>query len=198
MIHKPLYWIYWGTKELKYHQTWLKENSSRKTNVDPKSMRYSNEDHHQAPYKKINMKTRRNLNQDRFFKVKKDGCRDSKHIEGFQCSAKNINAQTVTSLVISIACATGNMNHIRGQDHPKHTNWPAVDYLHKIIQYTEIQVIIHPVKMNHPAFKWRYKLYKLMTSTQHPNICLPIWNSKSSCTRTKPSSWKPELAHAQM
>ena len=26
-----------------------------------------------------------------------------------------------------------------------------------------------------------------MTSTQHPNICLPIWNLKSSHTRTKPS-----------
>ena len=31
-----------------------------------------------------------------------------------------------------------------------------------------------------------------MTSTQHPNICLPIWNLKSSHTRTKPSSCKPE------
>ena len=44
----------------------------KKNKFRPKNMGYSNEDHHQASCKKMNMKTRRNLTPDRFFKVKTD------------------------------------------------------------------------------------------------------------------------------
>ena len=44
----------------------------KKNKFRPKNMGYSNEDHHHAPYKKMNVKTRRHLTQDRFFKVKAD------------------------------------------------------------------------------------------------------------------------------
>ena len=63
----------------------FKENKSR-----PKNMGYSNEDHHQASYKKNEYESKKKFNprqilqsEDRCHK-----CRDSKHIEGFQWSAR--------------------------------------------------------------------------------------------------------------
>ena len=151
--------------------------------------------------RKTDMKIRRNLTPDRFFNVKTDvinveiphSQRDSNVL------LENINAETVTSLVILVACTTKNKSHTRrDQDHQRHINWPVVDYLHKRIQCKEIQLIAHQVNMNLSAYKWGYKLYKLMTSTQHQSICLQIWHSKSSYTRTKPSSCEPELIPAQV
>ena len=151
--------------------------------------------------REMNMKIRRNLTPDRFFKVKTDvrNVEILNTLKDFNVLLENINAETVTNLVISVACATKNKNHTRrDQDHQRHTNWPVVDYLHKIIQCTDIQVIAHLMKMNHFACKWRYKLYKLMTRTQHQSTSLPIWNSKPNHTRTQPSSCKSELTHVLM
>ena len=44
----------------------------KKNKARPKNMGNSSEDHHQPHYKKMIMKTRKNLTQDRFFKVKTD------------------------------------------------------------------------------------------------------------------------------
>ena len=88
-------------------------------------MGYSNEKQHQAPYKKMIMRTRRNSTQDRFFKVKTDVTnvetpntqRDSNVLQ------ENINAETDTSLVILAACVTKNKSHTRRNlDHQRHTN----------------------------------------------------------------------------
>ena len=150
--------------------------------------------------RKMNLKTRRNSMPDRFFKVKTDVTNvGNPNIQrDFSVLLENVSTEIVINLVILVACATRNKNHTRrDQDHPKHTKWPAVDYLHKMIQYAATQVITHQV-MNIFACKWRYKLYKLTPMFQHPNICLQIWNSNSSCTRTKPSFCKSELTPAQM
>ena len=56
---------------MKYHQTRLKENKSRKTNLDPKTwgtqMKITTNEH---LTRKMNLRTRRNLTPERFFKVK--------------------------------------------------------------------------------------------------------------------------------
>ena len=159
-----------------------------------KNMEYSNEaNHQQAPYKKNEFENKKAFNsrqilhsEDRCHK-----CGDSKHIEGFQCSAHKYQCRNCHKIVFLVACATRNKNLARrGQDHPKHTNWPVVDYLHKIIPYAATTVIIHQV-MNLSACKWSYKLSKLIPMFQHLSICLQIWNLKSSCMRTKQSSREP-------
>ena len=74
----------------------------KKKKFRPKNIRYSNEDHHQAPYKKNEYENKKKFNprqilqsEDRCHK-----CGDSKHIERFQCK-----------------------NHTRrDQDHLKHMN----------------------------------------------------------------------------
>ena len=63
----------------------FKKNESR-----PKNMGYSNEDHHQAHFKKNDYETKKKCNQ-RLILQSEDRCHkcgDSKHIEGFQCSAR--------------------------------------------------------------------------------------------------------------
>ena len=98
----------------------FKKNKSR-----PKNRGYSNEDQHQARYKKNYSENKKKFNprqilqgEDRCHK-----CGDSKHIEGFQYSARKYQCRNHTSLVILVACATNNKNHSRRDlDHLKHTH----------------------------------------------------------------------------
>ena len=144
--------------------------------------------------------TRRSLIPGRFFKVKTDVTNVviPSILRDFSVLLANISAEIVINLVILVACATrSKILTRRGEDHPKHTSWPVVDYLHTIIPYTVTQVITHQV-MNLSVCRWSYKLKKLMQSTQHLGICLQIWNIKLSHTRTKPRSCEPELTLTQM
>ena len=62
---------------LRHQRTELSPNKAqrkqfKKKKFRPKNMGYSKEDEHQAYYKEMIKKTRRNSTQDRFFKVKTD------------------------------------------------------------------------------------------------------------------------------
>ena len=61
-----------STKELNYHQISLKESSSRKTNLDPKTCGIQMKSNIKHITRKMSMKSKRNSIQDRFFKVKTD------------------------------------------------------------------------------------------------------------------------------
>ena len=80
---------------LRHQRTGLPPNKAqrkqfRKNKSRPKNMGHSNEDHHQAHYKKNEHENKKKFNprqilqsEDRCHK-----CGDSKHIEGFQCSTR--------------------------------------------------------------------------------------------------------------
>ena len=79
---------------LRHQRTELPPNKAQRKQLKNKSrpinIGYSNEDHHQASYKKNGYENRKKSNprqilqsEDRCHK-----CEDSKHIEGFQCSAR--------------------------------------------------------------------------------------------------------------
>ena len=79
---------------LRHQRTELPPNKAqrkqfKKNKFRPKSMGYSNEDHHQTPYKKNEYKNKKKFNPREL--LQSEGrchkCGDCKHIEGFQCSA---------------------------------------------------------------------------------------------------------------
>ena len=74
--------------------------------------------------RKMSIKTRRNSIQDRFFKVKIDviNVETQNTLRDSNALPENPNAETVTNLVISVACVIRNKNHTRREpDHLKHT-----------------------------------------------------------------------------
>ena len=80
---------------------------------------------------------------------------------GFQFSGRNISAEIVINLVILVACATRNKNHTRrDQDHQKHTSWPVIDYLYKMIQYQLLQWWL---------IQWRYIFLLANEGTSYTN-----------------------------
>ena len=164
-------------------------------------MGYSNEDsHQQAPYKKNEFENKKKFSprqilqsEDRCHK-----CGDSKHIEGFQGSACKYQCRHCHKF--------GNFYSLCYKKKESYKKRPRSPKAYQLtsgrLSANDNSICSHSSDthqvMNFSAWKWRYKLYKLIQMFQHPNICLPIWNSKSTCTRTKPSSCEPKLIPAQM
>ena len=175
----------------------FKKNKSR-----PKNMGYSNDEHYQAYYKKNDYENKKKFNprqslqsEDRCHK-----CGDSKHIEGFWCSVRIYQCRNCHKFVISAAYVTKNKSHTRrNQDHPKHTNWPVVDYLHLKVLYLVTLAIAHLVKKNHFCLQMKVKEKKPQSSVPAPKHFVTNFEFKVKPHKKKNQvSESQRLTHVQM
>ena len=102
-----------------------KIKQSKRNKSRPKNIGYSNEDHHQTSYKKIEYENKKKFSPRQILQSQGrcHKCGDSKHIEGFQCSARQYQCRNCHKFGHFSSLCYKKRNHTRrGQDHPRHTN----------------------------------------------------------------------------
>ena len=83
----------------------------------PSHKEYTIEQQQVPPYKRKFDSKQAHTSKERLSK-----CGDSRHIEGFKCTAKNTSLSLVISMDILPACVSRN-KYLSGQEHPKHISY---------------------------------------------------------------------------